>query len=137
MKLLLTLIIGMYALSGCCSVKNLPDYIAGTYVNQPEAGTGGRYIKTFDYPYHTCFERSEAILEGMGASIRYKSKRKHKILAWYFDKIYDTCIDTTKVGVYFKELSPQKTQVDVACGNYGLAKFVSDELFKELEKPTQ
>lgn len=132
MKIYITSIIVMALLSGCCSLKNLPDYIAGTYVNQPEEGTPGRYIKAVDLPYPASFERAEKALEEMGASIRYKNKKKHTILAWYFDKMYDKCIDTTKVGVYFKELSPEKTQIDVACGNYGLAEFVAAGLFEKL-----
>ena len=69
----------------------------------------------------------------MNVRIRYKSKRDRTILAWYFDKAYESCIDTTKVTVYFKELEPNKTQIDVACGNYGLAEFASKEIFSRIE----
>jgi uncharacterized protein YceK len=131
MKKLVCLICIIF-LSGCSSLRNLPDYIAGTYVRQPEEGTAGRYIKIIDLPYSACFDKAEGALKEMGASIRYKNRKKHTILAWYFDKIYDNCIDTTKVGVYFKEISPEKTQVDVACGNYGLAEFAATKLFEKL-----
>jgi hypothetical protein len=131
MKTLLV-IIGILFIAGCSGLGNLPDYIAGTYVTQPGEGTAGRYIKTFDLPYPACFEKAQAALKGMGGSIRYKSRKKREILAWYFDKVYQRCIDTTKVGVYFKEITPGRTEVHVACGNYGLARFVADKLFAKL-----
>lgn len=132
MKKIVIFIASLIALSGCCSFKNIPEYIVGTYVNQPEEGTAGRYIKTFDLSYLVSFEKAESALVDMGASIRYKSKKKRTILAWYFDKRYKLCIDTTKVSVYFKEISPDKTEIHVACGNYGLAKFVATRLFEKL-----
>ena len=129
------ILIGASSLSGCCSIKNLPDYIAGTYVKQPEEGTPGRYIETFDYPYPICFEKVIDTLKELGVPVRYKSMRKRMILAWYFNKIYGRTIDTTKVGIYFKKITSEKTQVDVACGNYGLAKFASEKIFQELQQP--
>ena len=119
-------------LSGCVSLENLPDYIAGTYVRQPAEGTGGRYIKTFDSAYEVLFDKAAERVEEIGGRIRYKSKRKGVIIAWYFDEVYRRCIDTTKVTVYFKEITSGKTQIDVACGNYGLARFVSEKLFPKL-----
>jgi len=119
--------------SGCVGLQNIPDYIAGTYVNQPAEGTAGRYSKNFDLPYPVLFEKTEKALKDMGVSIRYKNEKKRTIMAWYFDDIYDNCIDTTKVSVFFKEIEQDKTKVDVACGNYGLAKFASSRLFKSLE----
>jgi len=119
--------------SGCAGLLNIPDYIAGTYVNQPAEGTAGRYSKNFDLPYPVLFEKTEEALKDMGVSIRYKNRKKHTIMAWYFDAIYDNCIDTTKVSVFFKEIEQNKTKVDVACGNYGLAKFASSRLFDSLE----
>jgi len=128
------ILIGASSLSGCCSIKNIPDYIAGTYVKQPEEGTPGRYIETFDYSYPICFEKALGTLKELGVAVRYKSVKKRTILAWYFDGIYDRTIDTTKVGIYFKKITPEKTQVDVACGNYGLAKFASEKIFQGLQK---
>lgn len=133
-KIVTLLVLVLLFLSGCCKPEHIPGYVAGTYVAQPEEGTEGRYSKTFDRSYPACYEEVETALRDMGVSIRHKSKRKRVILAWFFDKVYDNCIDTTKVSIYFKELKPEKTQIDVACGNYGLAKFTSEELFGRLEK---
>ena len=128
----IALILGLIFLSGCVSLEHLPEHIAGTYVRQPEEGTAGHYTKTFKMPYQICYDKAVVALKEMGASIRYENKRKKEILAWYFDKIYDKCIDTTKVTISFEEITPQKTKVHVACGNYGLAKFASTELFNRL-----
>jgi len=123
----------LFVLAGCTSLKNLPGYIAGTYVSQPEEGTEGRYTETFNSSYANCYQDTKTALSQMGASIRHESKKDHVILAWFFNKIYDNCIDTTKVSIYFEEVNPEKTKVGVACGNYGLAKFASEELFKRLK----
>ena len=119
---------------GCCKPGNLISYVAGTYVTQPEEGTGGRYIKVFNGSYDDCYEEVQNILNEMDVPIRYKNKKKHTIMAWYFDEIFDNCIDTTKVSIFFKEATPEKTRIDIACGNYGLAKFASDKIFSRLEK---
>lgn len=133
MKKFIFFVISLIALSGCCRLENLPDYIAGTYVNQPKEGTGGRYVKIFDLPYSDSFDRAAQAVVEMGGSFRFKSRKRRTILAWYFDKVFVGAIDTTKVGIYFKEIEPGKTQIDIACGNYELAKFVSDRVFARLE----
>ena len=134
MKKFIPLLLSALLLSGCVAIQNIPEYIAGTYVRQPEEGTGGRYIKIFNLPYSDSFDRAEQAVVEMGGSFRFKSRRKRTILAWYFDKVFAGAIDTTKVGIYFKEIDPGKTRIDIACGNYELAKFVSDRVFARLEK---
>ncbi|MBN1354146.1 MAG: hypothetical protein JW994_05730 [Candidatus Omnitrophica bacterium] len=121
-------------LSGCCRLEHLVDYVEGIYVNQPAEGTGGRYIRVFDSPRDVCYDKVLDILKEIKVQVRHKSTKEKSILAWYFNNIYGNCIDTTKVSIFFKELTPGKTQVDVACGNYDLAKFASDEIFSRLEK---
>jgi len=66
--------------SGCVGLQNIPDYIAGTYVNQPAEGTAGRYSKNFDLPYPVLFEKTEKALKDMGVSIRYKNEKN--ALSW-------------------------------------------------------
>jgi len=126
-------VLGMVSVFGCSGLSRMGDYIAGTYVTQPPEGTPGRYIEMIDLPYEECYEKALVTVKKIGVSVRHASKKKGTILAWYFDKIYDKCIDTTKVTIYFKEITPQKTQVDVACGNYHLAEFAAERIFKGLK----
>ncbi len=35
-------ILGLIFLSGCVSLENFPEHVAGTYVRQPEEGTAGQ-----------------------------------------------------------------------------------------------
>ena len=121
-------------LFGCCSYDNLPGFIAGTYVNQPKEGEEGWHGQTFNYSYNDSFEKVQGILKEIGVKVRYKNKDEHTMLAWYFDKVYDSCIDTTKVTISFEELDPKTTRISVACGNYGLAEFAAKEIFSRLEK---
>jgi len=119
---------------GCCSRDNLPGFLLGTYVNQPQEGEEGWHGKTFSYSYNDSFKKMQGILKEIGVKVRYKSKDKHTILAWYFDKVYDSCIDTTKVTISFEEIDSKTTRISVACGNYGLAEFAAKEIFSHLEK---
>jgi len=126
-------IITVFFLSGC-SIRHFSGYMLGTYVSQPKEGEKGRYSRIFNCPYPVCYEEVQGILIRMGALIFIKNKKGHMISAMHFDKIYRYCIDTTEVGIFFKEIGPAKTQIDVACGNYGLAKFASEKIFSRLKK---
>ena len=126
-------ITAIFFLSGC-SARHFLGHISGTYVSQPKEGEEGRYSRSFDCSYSVCYEEVQKILKEMGVVIFIKDKKGHMFSAMYFDKIYKHCIDTTEVGIFFKEIAPWKIQVDVACGDYNLAKFASKEIFSHLEK---
>lgn len=127
------IILLLFVISGCASPKNLPRYIWGTYVHQPGEGEEGNYEETFECSYDKCYENVLDILNEMEIKIRYKSKKEHLILAWYFDKLYKSCIDTTKVSIIFTEEDPEYTRINVACGNYELAEFASKEIFSRMK----
>ena len=120
-------------ITGCASPKNLPRYIWGTYVHQPAEGEEGNYEEMFECSYDECYDNVLSILEEMNIKIRYKNKKEHLILAWYFDKLFESCIDTTKVSIIFTEEDPEFTRINVACGNYELSEFASKEIFSRMK----
>lgn len=124
----------LFIISGCASPKNLPRYIWGTYVHQPGEGEEGNHKETFKCSYDECYNNVLDILDEMEIKIRYKSKKEHTILAWFFDKLYESCIDTTKVSIIFTEEDPKNTRINVTCGNYGLSEFASTEIFSRMKE---
>lgn len=109
-------------------------YIIGTEVTQPEKGQKGRYSQNFNYSYSDCFTRTKKVLCETGVSVYYESLPEGIISAKNFNGIFKNCIDTTEVGIFFKETGPGKTQVDIACGNINLAEFAAKLIFKNLEE---
>ena len=123
-----SLLVLVIAFSGCTR------YILGTYVRQPKEGEEGNYGRVFVCSYPECYQMSQEVLKDMGVLIFYKNEKEHYISAMYFDRIYNKCIDTTEVGIFFKEIDENATQINVACGNYGLAEFAADRIFSGLDE---
>ena len=121
-------VVVVFLLSGCVA------RIWGSYVGQPKEGGDGRYSSSFNCSYEDCFQETEAILESIGAELFSKSKKKGFISAIYFGSVYKNYVDTTEVGIFFKEVESGKIQIDVACGNIGLAEAASKKIFSELNK---
>ncbi|MFH1655744.1 MAG: hypothetical protein ABH954_03950 [Candidatus Omnitrophota bacterium] len=108
--------------------------IVGTDVRQPKEGQKGRYSQSFNCSFPACYEGVQEILQEMRVLIFYKNQKKRMISAMYFSSIYKNCNDTTEVGIFFKEIASGKTQIDVICGNYNLAKFASEQIFSQLKE---
>ena len=124
----------VFLLLGCHGRGHLIGYTLGTYVSQPEEGEEGRHSETFDCAWEDCYQDVQDVLKDMDVLIFHRDKRRKMISAMYFDKIYKNCIDTTEVGIFFKEIEQDKTQVDVACGNYDLAEFASEKIYLGLSE---
>jgi len=93
-----------------------------------------RESKVFNYEYNFCYEKTLEVLKEMGVYVFRENKKKHFIVAMNFDKIFKKCIDTTEVGIFFKEIENKQTKIDVTCGNLNLVKFASEEIFSRLKK---
>lgn len=129
-KLVLCVVI-LFFLPGC--IGNF----WGSYVGQPREGQQGRYSRSFNCPYNVCFGETLEILKEIGATIFSKSQKKGIISAMHFGRVYRNYVDTTEVKIFFKKIDSEKTKIDVACGNYGLAEAVSQKIFSELNKKYQ
>jgi len=127
---LLLLLMGLI-LSGCCNPKYIAGYISGNYVSQPFGKTGASYSKTVKCAYDECYDKVEKTLLDLKSYIYSRSKGHGYISAMSFNNVYTRCINTTEVGIYLEKKDNQETQITVACGNYGLGKFVADKLFEK------
>ena len=94
-----------------------------------------KYSKVFDKDISYCYENILKTLASWKVAI-YEKKEKRYILALHFDTVFANCIDTTEVGIFFKELEPNKTEIEVSSFNYNLSNFVVEKLSEYLENPS-
>jgi len=93
-----------------------------------------KYEKSIDKDIVYCYDTTIKIIkDDMGAEVYKKDRRRGYIIGMAFDTIFPGCLETTGVGIIFKETEPGKTKIEVASGNYNLAEFVAKQLFDRLE----
>jgi len=93
-----------------------------------------KYGSTFEMEPSHCFEKTTDILQGMQARVIYSDPKGFFLVANRFDKSYRICIDTTQVGILITPTGSGKVRLEVASGDYDLAKFVSGELVGKLQE---
>jgi len=93
-----------------------------------------KYAKTFDLDAAYCYEKALEAVGGMKAHAIRQKPEKYFIVANKFDKAYTLCVDTTALGILIVPLEDNKSSIEVASGNYGLAEFVSENIFGKLEE---
>jgi hypothetical protein len=112
---------------GCSSLANLPRRISGLSIVELERQRPEAISKVFNFDYPACYAKTQDILKKIGAYIYAKDNKKRMIA------IYITVEDTTPVGLFFKEVEPGKTQVEVSSlSTYG-KEVISGRLFAMLE----
>ncbi|MEA3485378.1 MAG: hypothetical protein U9R03_01580 [Candidatus Aerophobetes bacterium] len=108
--------------------------IIGISTKSLEKEQPGGESKVFDCNYNFCYEETLEVLKEMGVYVFLENKKEHSIIAMNFDKIFKKCINTTEVGIFFKEMENEQTKIDVTCANPNLVKFASEEIFSRLKK---
>ena len=93
-----------------------------------------KYSRAFDKDVQYCYQATKDALVKWDASVWYEQAGCY-IIAIKFNKIYKNCIDTTELGIFFKEEGPQKTQVEVSSMNHPLSQYVSEKLFSYISNP--
>jgi hypothetical protein len=116
----------VFSISGCTSIKEAGKGFAGISTKELEAGRKSAIVKTFDYDYFTSFTKALDTLKNMGSYIYAKDIKKHMIA------VYASELDTTPVGVFFKEISQTSTQVEVSSLSTYAKETISQEIFQAL-----
>lgn len=110
----------------CSTMKETVKGIAGTSTKVLEDGRVNAIAKNFNFDYFTSYTKSLDALKEMGAYI-YKQSLKEHMIAVYVSKR-----DTTPVGIFFKEVGPNNTQVEVSSPSLTAKGLISARLFKSL-----
>lgn len=115
-------------LSGCAAITEGAKGIAGISTKSLEKARKDALTKTFNDDYFTAYTKALDILKQIGAYI-YKQDVKKRIIA-----IYVSQTDTTAVGVFFKEIDANNTQVEVSSPSTYAKELIAEKLFSALEK---
>jgi len=114
-----------------CSGAQIRELFLGMSVEDVQ-NAGRKYTETFDLRPAYCYEKALESVREMGAQPLHEDRKKYFITANRFDNTYKLCIDTTQLGILITPLEDGKSVVEVASGDYSLAKFVSERLFDKL-----
>ncbi len=129
MKILVILFLLVF-LPGC-SAMQIRELFMGMSVEDVK-NAEKQYAKTFDLGAAYCYEQALESVKDMQARPLREDREKYFLTANRFDNAYTLCIDTTQLGILIVPLGDGKSGVEIASGDYGLAKFVSEKLFSRL-----
>lgn len=115
-------------LSGCATVIEGAKGVAGISTKSIEDNRKGAITKTFNYSYSICYNKALRVLKNIGTYVYSKDINK-KMVAFYVSED-----DTTAVGIFFKELDANTTQLEVASASTYAKELIAVRLFPALEK---
>ena len=115
-------------LLGCATIKEAAKGFMGISTRSLEKARKDAIIKTFNYDYFTCYTKALDTLKRMGAYIYTQGIKKHMIT------IYVSGWDTTPVGLFFKEIDANNTQIEVSSLSTYAKGFISGSVFSVLDK---
>jgi hypothetical protein len=116
------------ALAGCATIKEGGKGLLGVSTKVLEDNRKSAITKTFSYDYFTCYTTALDILKRLEAYIYVQDINKHMIA------IYVSSQDTTPVGLFFKEVNKNNTQVEVSSPSTYAKEFISGKVFSVLDK---
>ncbi len=114
--------------SGCAGIKETTRGIMGISTSQIENSRKDALKKEFNYEYKACYNKTLEILTRIGAYV-YTQDQKKNLIA-----IYVSEQDTTTVGIFFKQVDANHTQVEVSSPSTYAKELIAKQLFLGLEK---
>ncbi len=108
-------------ISGCATFTEGAKGIAGISTKALEENMQHALKQTFNYDYNACYNKAKGILMYMEA---YIYAQKGDLIA-----IYVTEEDTTPVGIFFKEIDANSTQIEVTSASTSAKEYISKRLF--------
>lgn len=104
---------------GCALIKESGRGLAGISTKVLEERRKDAIVKKFDFDYNTCYAKIKKYIQDKGSSIYTEDPKKHLIA------IYVSAEDTTPVGIFFTQLSPTSTQVEVSSASTYAKEFIA------------
>ncbi|MCK9604704.1 MAG: hypothetical protein M0R66_10145 [Candidatus Omnitrophica bacterium] len=114
--------------SGCARVTEGAKCVAGVSTQALEDKRKEAIVKTFNCDYDTCYNKTKKILSNSGNYIYAESMKKQMIA------IYLSFEDTTAIGVFFKIIDANNTQVEVSSASTYAKEYIAGKLFPAIEK---
>jgi len=119
-------------LFGCATIKEGAKGIAGLSTRALEDGRRDAVKKTFNYDHNSCYNKVGYTLKRMGSYVYAQDAEKRMVA------VYVSTSDTTPVGIFFKEIDANNTEVEVSSPSTYAKEFIAARIFKDLgpqEKP--
>jgi len=107
---------------GCSAIKEAGRGVEGISTQVLEEHRKGAIIKIFDFDYNTCYAKIKDFLMRRGSYIYTEDARKRLIA------VYVSGEDTTPVGLFFKEISPASTQVEISSASTYAKEFIANKV---------
>jgi hypothetical protein len=98
----------LFPFLGCYSIKEGIRGFAGVSTKVLEEGRKDAITESLNLDYFSCFTRTIDFLKASGAYIYANNIKKHMIAFYVSEQ------DTTPVGVFFKEIDANNTEVQVS-----------------------
>jgi len=114
-------------LSGCATVLEGAKGVAGISTKALEESRKDAVTKTFNYDYNTCYTKVKAAIKETGSYIYAQDKNKHMIAVYVSDE------DATALGIFFKEIDANNTEIQVTSASTYAKDTVSKDVFSVLE----
>ncbi len=109
-------------LSGCVTPQHLLKCVAGTSTKELDDSRKAAYMKVMKCDYKTCYKNTEELLRKMKNVTIYA--KDAEMIAIFF-----TAVNTTPVGIYFKEIGPDSTRVDVSSPSRAAKEWIARNVF--------
>jgi hypothetical protein len=114
---------------GCASFKEGCKGFLGVSTKVLEDARKDAIAKEFNYSHKQCYEIVRKALVKQAAYI-YSEDKSKDMLALYVSEE-----DTTPVGIFFKEVSPGKTQLEVSSPSKYAKELIANAVFSALANP--
>jgi len=118
------------AAAGCATVTEGVKCVAGVSTKALEDGRAKAIKKTFNFDYIACDTKVREVLKKTGAYI-YADRKAEKLIA-----IYMSASETTPVGIFFTEVDPLNTQVELSSPSTEAKEIESKKIFDFLDGKT-
>ena len=109
-------------LTGCAIIQDTAKGIAGVSTKELQEGRKDAIVKQFDYGYNTCFNKVKKTLTLKGSYLYAQSMPRHMIALYVSEE------DTTPVGIFFKEIGTNKTQIEITSASKYAKEFIAKRL---------
>lgn len=116
----------LIGLSGCASIKEGAKGFLGVSTKALEDTRKDAIKQTFKYDYDTCYNKTIEILKEIKAYIYAKDAQKNLIAVYVSEE------DTTPVGLFFKKIDANNTQIEVSSLSTYAREQIATKVFSQL-----
>ncbi len=125
-------VVGLFLLAivGCSPLETARIMGLGT---KPFKEQGKLYTKVINCDFFSCYEIIYQQFQEIGAHYYRGNRQKSFLVFTNLNSAFKQCSESTEVAVFFKDLAPLKTEVQISSLNYSLAEFVAEKIFQAIK----